>query len=53
MKEAFSVWGFRQPTIPASISIPYLNHFPAFITITPKNKMTGRFETIEATIRSS
>ncbi|MGG1443481.1 DNRLRE domain-containing protein [Brevibacillus laterosporus] len=47
MKGKFSVWGFRQPTIPASISVPYLNHFPASITITPKNKMTGRFETIE------
>lgn len=47
MKGKFSVWGFRQPTIPASISIPFLNHFPASITITPKNKMTGRFETIE------
>ncbi|MFB0832771.1 DNRLRE domain-containing protein [Brevibacillus laterosporus] len=47
MKGKFTVWGFRQPTIPASISIPFLNHFPAFITIAPKNKMTGRFETIE------
>ncbi|TPG68726.1 DNRLRE domain-containing protein [Brevibacillus laterosporus] len=47
MKGKFAVWGYRQPTIAASISIPHLNHLSASITINPKNKMTGRFETIE------
>ncbi|CCF16108.1 hypothetical protein BLGI_4066 [Brevibacillus laterosporus GI-9] len=38
MKGKFTVWRFRQPTMPASISIPFLNHFPAAIAITPKIK---------------